>query len=205
MRRFMKGVLIVVALWFGTILLLRQFLVQAFNMKGGSMKETLVEGDHLLVDKLMRLPIDRGDVIAFRFPADDEGQKHCGTEQNRRIHISRVIGMPGEVVELRIDGPGRMPRPLAAQGLSRERYQQLWQTHRLDGQLMDWQRDNFGPVTIPPGGYFVLGDNRDRSCDSRFWGPVDAGDIRGRAVRTSWPPNRAGNLRVYPFDLRRNP
>ena len=74
-------------------------------------------------------------------------------------------------------------------------YQQLWEEHQLDSVYGMSLRDQFGPVVVPPGSYFVMGDNRDNSCDSRFWGPVPRQNIKGKAWFIHWPLERAGFVR----------
>lgn len=202
------------------------FIVQAFKIPSASMETTLRVGDHLFVNKFLygvRLPLTdvrflrlrevrRGDIIVFRFPTDDPDEEHCGSGQYGKDFIKRVIGLPGEVVELQdgkvfIDGkplerepyalyvPGqaRVPRPGVP--LSLEQYQTLWVERKLDKRLGDAMRDNFGPVTVPKDSYLVLGDNRDHSCDSRFWGPVPERYLKGKAWVIYWPPSRMGRIR----------
>ncbi|HVA67402.1 MAG TPA: signal peptidase I [Elusimicrobiota bacterium] len=155
--------------------------------------------------------VKQGDVIVFRFPDENPDAQHCGSSQYGKDFIKRVVGVPGDVVAVKdgvlyvdgqkqptppeakyVDGPNRQPESLLAKSLSGKQYQTLWQTHRLDAVLQDVQRDYFGPVTVPPGDYFAMGDNRDRSCDSRYWGPVERKDIRGKAWFIYWPPSRVG-------------
>ena len=69
-------------------------------------------------------------------------------------------------------------------------YQQVWQNRNLDKTVGDYIRDNFGPVTVPEGSYFAMGDNRDHSCDSRYWGPVPETFLKGKAWFIYWPPSR---------------
>lgn len=69
-------------------------------------------------------------------------------------------------------------------------YQKIWQEHQLDNYLGLYLRDSFGPVIVPEGTYFAMGDNRDNSCDSRFWGPVPRENIKGKAWFVHWPLNR---------------
>ncbi len=200
---------------------LMYFVIQAFKIPSGSMESTLLVGDHLFVNKfiyglrvplsgkrVLRLrPVERGDVIVFRFPSDDPDAIHCGSEQYGKDFIKRVIGLPGETLQVQagrvlidgkplgpepyaqyLDGSQRAPAPPVS--LPPERYQQLWQDHELDHELQDLERDYFGPVKIPPGAYFAMGDNRDRSCDSRYWGPVEARYLKGKAWFIYWPPTR---------------
>ena len=167
-------------------LVIRTFVVQAFKIPSGSMKPTLLVGDHLLVSKSsygIKLPFsekvvipigqpERGDIVVFRFPEDRD-----------KDFIKRVIGLPGETLEVRnkqvyingkpLDDPwGRYSdRVILPPGIQ--------------------PRDNFGPVTVPADQYFVMGDNRDQSYDSRFWlggkgGFVPIQDILGRAVVIFW-------------------
>jgi signal peptidase I len=202
---------------------LMYFVVQAFKIPSGSMRVTLLEGDHLFVNKFiygMRIPftgrrvlrlreVSRGDVVVFRFPSDDVRELHCGSIQYGKDFIKRVIGVSGDKVavsagrvfvndkELRdepyaqyLDGPARQPESVRSQGLTPRRYQELWQVHSLDKELQDIQKDFFGPVTVPPGSFLVMGDNRDRSCDSRYWGPVEMKYLKGKAWFIYWPPSR---------------
>ena len=201
---------------------LMYFVVQAFKIPSGSMERTLLIGDHLFVNKFiygLRVPltgkrffplrpVQRGDIIVFRFPVDDPRELHCGNVQFRKDFIKRVVGLPGEIVQVRaghvfidgkslesepyaqrIDGEQRQPESVRATELG-DRYQKLWQAHELDKELQDVQRDHFGPVTVPPGAYFAMGDNRDRSCDSRYWGPVETKYLKGKAWFIYWPPSR---------------
>ncbi|MCC6848519.1 MAG: signal peptidase I [Deltaproteobacteria bacterium] len=162
-------------------LFIRTFLVQAFKIPSGSMLETLQIGDHILVNKLrygIRLPIlgkrivkfqdpRRGDVIVFVYPVDPS-----------KDFIKRVIGQPGDTVEVR-------HKQVYING---EKIADPW------GQFVEGPgegsrltpRDNFGPVTVPEDQVFVMGDNRDRSYDSRFWGFVPLDDVRGKAFVIYW-------------------
>ena len=203
---------------------LMYFVLQAFKIPSGSMESTLRIGDHLFVNKfiygvripftakrLLRIkPIARGDIIVFRFPTDDDEVVHCGTPQYGKDFIKRVIGLPGEKVEVRggfvrVNGeplgresyaeyrdPFRREAPTAR--LSSEEYQSLWASGQLDATLGDTMKDEFGPVTVPEGSFFVMGDNRDRSCDGRFWGPVAERYLKGKAWIIYWPPSRMGRV-----------
>lgn len=201
---------------------LMYFVVQAFKIPSGSMRLTLLEGDHLFVNKfiyglrvpfsgkrvLPLRPVARGDIVVFRFPSDDPHALHCGSIQYNKDFIKRVVGLPGDTLEVRagrivlngkevVDEPfaqyldsQRQPESVAAARLGRQRYQELWQGHALDRELQDVQRDFFGPVIVPPGSYFAMGDNRDRSCDGRYWGPVEQKYLKGKAWFIYWPPSR---------------
>jgi len=162
-------------------LLIRTFVIQPFTIPSGSMEDTLVVGDHLLASKFLygiRVPFTdsrilkirdprRGDVIIFRYPED-----------RSKDFIKRVIGGPGDEIAIRdkqvfVNGiPYRNPHEVHKESLLLSREQ--------------GPRDNFGPVRVPAGSWFVMGDNRDRSYDSRFWGFVRNADIVGAAFVTYW-------------------
>ena len=135
------------------------------------MAPTLLKGDRFLIDKSIyrvgKSP-QRGDIIVFKYPEDET-----------KDFIKRVIGMPGDIIEGRNKQVILNGAPLDDQSY----------TQRVDPAVIDGAvnpRDNFGPLTVPRGSYFVPGDNRDQSLDSRFWGYVEAGKINGKAVMISW-------------------
>ncbi|MEK7389325.1 MAG: signal peptidase I [Elusimicrobiota bacterium] len=152
--------------------------------------------------------VRRGDVMVFEFPVPDPRENHCGKVNAGENFIKRVVALPGETVRVsegkvfingkllneeayaRYGDPYRQPESVHAKDLTPETYQRLWAEHKLDRELGDIQRDFFGPVTVPPGSYFMMGDNRDHSCDSRYWGPVDNHFVKGKAWFIYWPPSR---------------
>jgi signal peptidase I len=183
-REYLESIVVAVIL----ALFIRTFVFQAFKIPTGSMETNLLIGDHLLVNKMIyspsiaawedallrKKPIHRGDVIVFKFPEDPS-----------KDFIKRAIGLPGETVEVRdklvlIDG-----KPL------QEGY-----THFIDAPLRrddpeyglrgEAIRDNWGPKPVPPGQLFVMGDNRDNSRDSRFWGFLPEDQVKGRALLVYW-------------------
>jgi len=162
-------------------LFIRTFVVQAFKIPSGSMKQTLQIGDHILVNKFIFgikmpywnktiLPLktpQRGDIIVFKYPVDPH-----------KDFIKRVIGVGGDVIE--------------------SRDKQLYVNHKqvnhefgvhTDPRILSGAnkpRDNFGPLTVPENALFVMGDNRDESYDSRFWGFVDLKAVNGKAFIIYW-------------------
>lgn len=195
------------------------FFIQAFKIPSGSMRNTLLEGDNLFVNKItygFRLPfmkeklveftpIKRGDIVIFKFPAKDKKQVNCGEPQYGRDFVKRVIGLPGDKVEVRnkqvyindelfptqdYEVYDNHIREEFLLDIPQEEYQSLWESRTLEHSLGMYLRDYFGPVIVPQGQYLVLGDNRDFSCDSRFWGPVPKENIKGKAWLLHWPLSR---------------
>jgi signal peptidase I len=195
------------------------FLVQAFQIPSGSMRVTLLEGDHLFVNKIgygIRTPftgrrlvkfrtVKRGDIIVFRFPSEDPKELQCDGSQYGRDFIKRVVGVPGDTIAVRGGQLIRNGQPVPAESYAQytdiyripgpkiddpSEFQKQWETRELGRLYGSTIRDNFGPVTVPQGQYFAMGDNRDRSCDSRFWGPVPEQNIKGSAMFIYWPPTR---------------
>ncbi|MGQ0812798.1 MAG: signal peptidase I [Nitrospiraceae bacterium] len=198
-REYAEAIVVAMLLAFA----IRVFVVQAFKIPSGSMIPTLLIGDHILVSKLSyglqwptnckfhmsfppitcysAVPLvqfgkpERGDIIVFRFPEDEE-----------KDFIKRIVGLPGDAIQIR-------NKVVSVNGtsLSDSSY-----TQRIDPGLIDGMvnpRDNFGPVTVPEDSYFVMGDNRDQSLDSRFWGYVREEKIRGKAFRIYWSWSGQGN------------
>ncbi|MEZ4566565.1 MAG: signal peptidase I [Desulfobacterales bacterium] len=171
--RSVEAILIAIVL----ALFIRTFVVQAFKIPSGSMEPTLQIGDHILVNKFIYgvkipylrktiIPVsepDRGDIIVFRYPEDQD-----------KDFIKRVIAVPGDTVEIRnkiiyVDGAA-VKNDVGVHTDSRV----------LSGAIN--HRDNLKPLTVPAGSYFVMGDNRDNSYDSRFWGFVEERSIKGKAL-----------------------
>lgn len=175
-REYTEALLVALVLAF----FIRSFIVQAFKIPSGSMLPTLQIGDHILVNKFLyglRLPYpfekmliewkqpNRGDVIVFIYPKD-----------RTKDFIKRVIGVPGDTVEIRhkqvyLNGV-KMDDPHA--------------TFADEDREVPGLRDKFGPITVPAHHVFVMGDNRDRSHDGRFWGYVDLDDVKGKAFLIYW-------------------
>ena len=156
---------------------IRTFLLQPFIIPSGSMLDTLHIGDRLFVTKFsygIHLPFmskeivstgepQRGDIIVFPYPEDPS-----------QDYIKRVVGIPGDVLEIR-------DKQLYRNG---EAVQEAYIKH-TDATLMG-RRDNMPPTTVPSGKVFVMGDNRDQSMDSRFWGFVNKDTIVGKALVIYW-------------------
>lgn len=196
------------------------FFLQAFRIPSGSMRLTLLEGDHLFVNKFVyglrvpytgkRLvrwkPVRRGDVVVFRFPTDDKASPHHGKD-----FIKRAVALPGDTVEIKerklfVNGEAQTEPyihfedeftypPPSGILTSSDSIQDLWQTRRLGMAVQERARDNFGPITVPAGTYFCMGDNRDKSYDSRFWGPMPDTHLKGRAWFVYWPLSRRKIIR----------
>jgi signal peptidase I len=163
----------------------RIFAFQAFKIPTGSMEDNLKVGDHIIVNKFIYGPgttlggilplreIRRGDIIVFRYPLQPETD-----------YVKRVVGLPGETVEVHdkvvwINGkPLNEPYVIHVDPTIWPAKPQLPEQFRV--------RDQFGPYTVPVGQYFAMGDNRDRSSDSRYWGPVPRSMIKGRAFMVYW-------------------
>ncbi len=200
LREYIESLLVTVILaLFGT-----SFVVQAFKIPSPSMEQTLLVGDHLLVNKFIFggrgswydrvLPyrsIRQADIIVFKFPYDDHPH-----------YVKRVIGVPGDRIKIvdqqvivngralaepyvvhdpaaQYDPFGETFPPTSRQFLQRSAVRREW------GERILNHVDN-GELVVPPNKYFVMGDNRDRSWDSRFWGFVDRDAIMGRPILIYW-------------------
>ncbi|MBU1247858.1 MAG: signal peptidase I [Proteobacteria bacterium] len=161
-------------------LFIRSFVIQAFKITSGSMLETLQIGDHLLVSRFaydIKVPFtnvilfstgdpQRGDILVFEYPEDPS-----------KDFIKRLIGLPGDTVEI-------VNKQVLVNG---EALDEPYKQH-LDPLIKQFPeiRDNLKPVTVPEGHYLMLGDNRDDSRDSRFWGFVSREAIIGKALILYW-------------------
>lgn len=158
-------------------LFIRTFLVQAFKIPSGSMLSTLQIGDHLLVNKLLygvRVPVYGTRYLGFFEPQHDDIVVFVYPEDRDKDFIKRVVGIPGDRIEVRHKVLYRNGEPVDEPFASRT---------EPEGP---GPRDNFGPVIVPEGKVFVMGDNRDHSFDSRFWGFVPYEDIKGKAFLIYW-------------------
>lgn len=188
-------------------LLVRAFFVEAFKIPSGSMEGTLLVGDFLLVNKLVygaevplthkRLPAVRapalGDVVVFRWPNDTD--KHF---------VKRLVGLPGDTVEMHagmlwrngaevLEPFVRRSLPLSSETSDEFRWQRDYLIPDAGARGYNPTRNDWGPLVVPAEHYFVLGDNRDRSADSRYWGFVPDSLMRGTPmfVYYSYEPDTA--------------
>ncbi|MQB00595.1 MAG: signal peptidase I [Actinobacteria bacterium] len=194
-RSFWREWPVLVVLAFLVALLIKTFVLQAFYIPSESMEPTLAEGDRVLVEKLSYRfgEPERGDVVVFArelgAPRTDEDEGvlarigdavrelfgfPTGGEQD---FIKRVVGTGGDVVQGRggrvlVNGH-RMAEPYLADGT---------------------ELGDFGPVEIPPGAVFVMGDNRTHSDDSRNYGPIEGSQIVGKGLLLIWPPGAVSGL-----------
>jgi signal peptidase I len=151
-------------------LFVRTWVFQAFKIPTGSMEPNLLVGDHLIVNKMTFTSIRRGDVIVFKFPKDPE-----------RDFIKRVIGWPGDKIQLK-----RKTVYVNDQALA-EPYAHFLESPRAESDpVSDDVRQDYGPVTVPADQYFMMGDNRDNSQDSRYWGFLPKELVKGKAVVIYW-------------------
>jgi signal peptidase I len=182
-REYFESIVIAVIL----ALFIRTFVVQAFKIPTGSMEENLLIGEHLLVNKFVFGPTEtalertllpvgtlkRGDILVFKYPVEPD-----------RDFIKRVIGLPGETVELREKKVYINGKPLD------EPYVHFLQPPGAESELHEVTsfdvRERYGPVTVPANQYFMMGDNRDNSQDSRYWNFLPRDYIKGKALIIYW-------------------
>ncbi|MFQ5451422.1 MAG: signal peptidase I [Nitrospinaceae bacterium] len=191
-REYVEAIVIALLL----ALFIRTFVLQAFKIPSGSMKPTLQIGDHILVSKFAygihipnEIPIinvklfpdiilfsknpKRGDIVVFKFPKDET-----------RDFIKRVIGLPGDLLQVRSQRVY----------INNKLYEDPHAFHRVAARADPFvPRDDFGPVVVPEGYLFVMGDNRENSQDSRYWGFLDMTKVKGRALMIYWSWNAEVN------------
>jgi signal peptidase I len=179
-REYFESIVIAVIL----ALFVRTWAVQAFKIPTGSMENNLLIGDHLLVNKFVFGPamsglertlmpmqeIRRHDVVVFKYPDEPE-----------RDFIKRVVGLPGDTLELRNKKVYVNGQPLD------EPFVHFLDPVSESSEITSFDvRERYGPVRVPDGQYFVMGDNRDNSQDSRYWGFLPRSYIKGRALMIYW-------------------
>lgn len=181
-KEWVPSILFAAILVFGVI---RPFIVQAFKIPSGSMRPTLMEGDKLFVNKFIyrfHAP-ERGDIVVFKYPGNPYDANEPKSEKKKDF-IKRLAAFDGETVEIRdgkilVDG-----KPL--------------EDPRSFNKFYYFNHDPFASpyqkVKVPPGTYFMLGDNSANSRDSRFWGFVPKKNVQGKAFFRWWPLNKIGKL-----------
>jgi signal peptidase I len=190
-REYFESIVIAVIL----ALFVRTWVVQAFKIPTGSMENNLLIGDHLLVNKFVFGPtasavdrallpvrdIRRGDIVVFKYPDEPE-----------RDFIKRVIGLPGDILELRAKKVYVNGQPLD------EPYVHYLSPASAGGEVTSLDvRERYGPVKVPADQYFVMGDNRDNSQDSRYWGYLPRGHIKGKALMIYWSYDGGGAGSIF--------
>ncbi|MDD5687882.1 MAG: signal peptidase I [Elusimicrobia bacterium] len=190
-------------IWAGVFaFLIMYFFLQAFKIPSGSMRNTLLEGDHLFVNKfvygtrlyypdfssgikvnmkrvlVLKKP-KRGDIVVFAAPPEalEPYEREAGIKKD---FVKRCIGVAGDKIEV------KKKKLYVNDVLQKEPYVIISDVYNDNIP----QRDNFGPITVPTGNYFMMGDNRDNSKDSRFWGTLDEKYIKGKPLLIFWPPKR---------------
>jgi signal peptidase I len=191
LREYFESICVAVIL----ALFVRTFVFQAFKIPTGSMEENLLVGDHLIVNKMLYAPtatglekklapvrdVKRGDVVVFKFPNEPE-----------RDFIKRVVALPGERIRIEnkkvyIDG-----NPLD------EPYAHFLSDPGTDENVYaDPRGDDMHEIVVPDGHYFVMGDNRDNSHDSRFWGTLPGKLLKGRALMIYWSYDAPDGREAY--------
>lgn len=183
-QEFIEAIIIAILI----AVVIRTLIIQAYKIPSRSMVPALLVGDHLLVNKFIygiKIPVirnilipvaepKRGDIVVFIYPND-----------RSKDYIKRVIGVAGDKIEIRNKNIFINDKPYKdAFGIYSD---------NVVYPAMVQPRDNFGPVVVPQGSLFVMGDNRDESADSRFWGFVDLKDVEGKALLIYWSWNSEEN------------
>jgi signal peptidase I len=186
------------------VLLIRAFVAQAYNIPSGSMKPTLLVGDFILVNKLVYRFSEpqRGDIVVFKYPIDPNID-----------FIKRIVALPGEQVEVRNNQVFINGKPLPLIEVNREEengvrkviYEEVLPEgikHKVQFyEDFPFSKRDFGPVVVPPNHYFVMGDNRDNSEDSRYWGFLPRENIVGKAFVIYFsgdvPPLQTTNVSLF--------
>jgi signal peptidase I len=191
-REYYEAILVAVIF----TLFARTFVAQAFKIPTGSMEDNLLVGDHLFVNKFIYAPhydtplhrllpyrdVQRGDVVVFKYPVTPE-----------RDFIKRAIALSGDTVEYRA-------KVLTVNGKTESNPHVVHKDSTIYPPVPSCEaciRDNFGPLVIPEKAVFCMGDNRDNSLDSRFWGPVPRSFFKGRALIIYWSYDAEPNSHVW--------
>jgi signal peptidase I len=176
MMQVLGQFLLILFLAFGVVFAIRSYIAQPFIVSGPSMESALTSGDYLIIDRLTYrfAKPQRGDVVVFHYPLDTS-----------TYLIKRIVGLPGDVIAIRngevllLGGPGETNERLNEPYVSKS-----------------WH-DDLPATTLSPQEYFLMGDNRTSSSDSRVWGPLDGDYIVGRAVARLFPFSK---MSLFPAD-----
>lgn len=186
-REWVETIIVAMVLAF----FIRAYFIQAFKIPSGSMLETLQLGDHLFVNKFIygtKIPfsgkkiwkirdVQRGDVVVFKYPVEP-----------KKDFVKRAIGLPGDEVEIH-NKIVFVNNVQLTEPYSQHKDSRIF-PDKPDMPAEVRPRDNFPKFKVPPGKYFVMGDNRDNSLDSRFWGLLPEENIKGKAWFIYWPLTR---------------
>lgn len=180
LQEYIEAIILAIVIAF----FIRTFVIQAYKIPSGSMKPTLQIGDHILVTKFnygVKLPFVRSTLIPFGTPKRGDIVVFIYPEDRSKDFIKRLIGLPGDTIEIR-------DKKITINGLP-------WNDNHgvyVDNMIIPGAvqpRDNVGPLTVPEDTLFVMGDNRDESYDSRYWGFVPMKDVLGKALVIYWSWN----------------
>jgi len=180
-REFVESILVAVLIAAFII----SFIVQAFKIPSGSMIPTLVVGDHLFVNKFIygvKIPYFRKTILPITDPQREDVVVFIFPQDRSKDFIKRVIGVAGDRIEMKNKKLFINDKPYA------DPFGVYDDPVIYPGNVQP--RDNFGPVVVPKDALFVMGDNRDHSLDSRFWGFVDLQDVQGKAFILYWSWDR---------------
>lgn len=205
-KEWLRSLAVALVLFF----VLRTFIVQTFVITSGSMEDTLLVGDMLLVNRSSmgsRIPVVGWRIPGYSQPKWGDILVFDPPHEQTLMLIKRLVGLPGDTLEMRdrvlfVNGVQIDEPYLKHDAIEDERHPWMsWQHEHLlpgmDRAAYAPSRDNWGPLLIPEGHYFTLGDNRERSLDSRYWGLLERWRLEGRAVFTYYSYNR-DSYRPFP-------
>jgi signal peptidase I len=180
LQEYIEAIILAIVIAF----FIRTFVIQAYKIPSGSMKPTLQIGDHILVSKFnygIKIPLIRSTLIPFGKPKRGDIVVFIYPEDRSKDFIKRLIGLPGDIIEIR-------DKKIFLNGSPYKDGHGVYSDNMIiPGSVQP--RDNIGPITVPENSLFVLGDNRDESYDSRFWGVVNQRDVLGKALIIYWSWN----------------
>ncbi len=202
-----KSIVIALALF----LFLRTFLVQTFVITSGSMEETLLVGDMLVVNRAAigsRIPATDIRIPGYSEPRLNDVMVFDPPHEETLKLIKRLVGMPGDTIEMRnrafyrngqqVDEPYVVHSGVPDESHPWMEWQKTYLASSVDPRTYTPTRDTWGPLVIPADRYFMLGDNREQSLDSRYWGLLEGWRLEGRAVFTYFSYNK-GSYRPFPW------